>query len=127
MDLTRTRRALLASQNEDYHHADQLLDALDIVYEDAQESFEDQMRIHQQAINTSDVTAFVARSAASLLKKLLEVSDTETLLSIIIDEDREGIENAFSNLRHKLDEEKADREHWAKIGLDLGDLDDHPF
>ena len=127
MDLTRTRRALQTNQTEDYQHADMLLDALDIIQEDAQESLEDQMRLHQQGIRPDNVQYFLERSVESLVKKLLEVSDTETILTIIVREDLAGTEATLDKLKERHDWEKSEREKWATIGDELGDLDDHPF
>ena len=126
MDLTRTRRALATNPTEDYQHATQLLDALDIVQEDAQESLEDQMRLHQQSIRTDDVQYFLERSVELLTKKLLEVSDTETILAIIAKEDVAGYEAVVTKMVERLDNEKEQRAKWGNDEA-LGDLDDHPF
>ena len=136
MDLTRTRRAILHAKTQKfinkeesdiYTNANRLLDVLDVVQEDAQESLEDLMRVHQQYISASDVGPFVDRSVEYLFKQIMEISDTETLLRKLIDHDKGGFEATMNKLRKEIDEEKAERERWVYIGEELGDLDDHPF
>ena len=129
MDLTRTRRMLQRGKDEyeTYARALTILDTLNIIREDAEEALEDQMRVQQQSITTDDVRVFVERSVEHLTQALLELSDTEALLKLIIEHDKDAFENALSSIRKQIDEERAEREKWALIGDDLGDLNDHPF
>ena len=96
MSLTRTRRIIHLSRtrsfsketHEAYSKAQALIETIDTIYEDAEESLEDQMRIHRQCIDENDVTPFVERSSERLVDMLFVISDPAQLVKLIIEHNK---------------------------------------